>query len=453
MTNNLLLQPLTFWMFLILLALLTGLAAHNVRNGLGLPLLALNFTVFFWYVGDVLYNPYDEIHLVLFDDTTLAIGWLQVSGFLVFTYSFAFSFYRSYLYEESLLYLLHENGCFYSEVQDLVETFHRICLILWALLVTMAILALGHKIIYFLVPYLGVRVAPFSRPQIGGGFSAIYSLAQYTHILVASGFGMVAALATNNRIRMQAIALCILIWPYFLLARTRNTMLIVVLPALLSFIFIRLRTSNSKRLIFLLLAFLLVNFWFSFVLATRSQGQSVYRQVFNSNSSRTVTIEQTRHLGLNMYEELSWLNRMISDGSFLPNLGRRYFAELVNPVPRAIWKSKPTIGLDYAIARGQSEKDSRGTVTATISTGMIGGGINNFGRILGPVAAGLLMSFWLLFLAKMDINRNSFIRAPLVLCGLVATFNLGRDITLLSMYPVLFGWLAIVFYERRLCYQ
>ena len=83
---------------------------------------------------------------------------------------------------------------------------------------------------------------------------------------------------------------------------------------------------------------------------------------------------ESQHAGLNMFEELCWMNLFIEQGSYKPNWGRRYFAELVNPIPRAIWPGKPTIGLDYAIARGQRALSSDGAVTGTISTGMIGPG-------------------------------------------------------------------------------
>ncbi len=54
---------------------------------------------------------------------------------------------------------------------------------------------------------------------------------------------------------------------------------------------------------------------------------------------------------------------------------QRYFAELVNPIPRGLWQDKPMIGIDYAIARGQlygDQKEGEAGVGATISTGMIG---------------------------------------------------------------------------------
>ena len=56
-------------------------------------------------------------------------------------------------------------------------------------------------------------------------------------------------------------------------------------------------------------------------------------------------------------------------GTYAVNMGQRYFAELVNPIPRGLWQGKPLIGLDYAIARGQGwdAADAQAGVGATIS--------------------------------------------------------------------------------------
>jgi hypothetical protein len=85
------------------------------------------------------------------------------------------------------------------------------------------------------------------------------------------------------------------------------------------------------------------------------------------------------------------------------NYGARYRAELVNPIPRGLWKDKPLIGLDYAVARGQRMEEGIG-VTATISTGMIGQGVVNFGPFFGVLAAALLMAIWVAILARQDLK-------------------------------------------------
>ncbi len=84
---------------------------------------------------------------------------------------------------------------------------------------------------------------------------------------------------------------------------------------------------------------------------------------------------EAKHAGLNMLEELAGINSFIDKGTYMVNFGQRYFAELVNPIPRGLWQDKPLIGINYAIARGQgwdAQSQLQAGVGATISTGMIG---------------------------------------------------------------------------------
>jgi hypothetical protein len=181
--------------------------------------------------------------------------------------------------------------------------------------------------------------------------------------------------------------------------------------------------------------FALINFWFSVVLANRSG----FGFDLESALSGKTSVNEVHHDGLNMFEELAWIDSFIASGTYLPNGGERYFAELVNIVPRAIWKDKPTIGLDYAVARGQLVIGEKGEVTATISTGMIGQGVVNFGRVFGPLAAALLMALWVAVLARLDLLGKDPRWMLLYLCGMIFTFNFGRDISMIGLFPFLFG--------------
>jgi hypothetical protein len=117
--------------------------------------------------------------------------------------------------------------------------------------------------------------------------------------------------------------------------------------------------------------------------------------------------------------------------------------ELLNFIPRAIWPSKPLLGIDYAIWRGYQSDDSELGVNTTISSGMIGGGVLNFGQIFGPVAAGILMALWAGLLIRWWEQRKSILRLALFMLGAGLTFNLGRDITLLVLWPVVFAYFFV----------
>ena len=265
-------------------------------------------------------------------------------------------------------------------------------------------------------------------------------------MFVAATFGVVAALAQNRRVRFLALIGCLLTWPWYIIDRTRNTMLAVLVPAILAWVFLRLRGGAWLKTVVLLVCFLLINAWFGFVLANRSNmsiASALQEQGFSLEQN-----EKVHHEGLNMYEELCWINTFIKDGSFNPPTGQEYWAELVNPIPRTLWPGKPLIGLDYAAARGQTWDQGEGGVAATISTGMIGQGVVNFGRILGPAFAALLMSLWAAALARLDLEGQRVGRIPLYALGLILTFNLGRDITLITLYTFIFGSAIVWWLER-----
>jgi hypothetical protein len=104
------------------------------------------------------------------------------------------------------------------------------------------------------------------------------------------------------------------------------------------------------------------------------------------------------------------------------------------------WPSKPLIGIEYAKWRGLENPQSDLGVSATISTGMIGGGILNFGTFFGPAAAGIIMALWTGLLIRWWQQRDSLLRLMLFMLGVGLTFNLGRDITLLVLWPVVFSY-------------
>jgi hypothetical protein len=195
----------------------------------------------------------------------------------------------------------------------------------------------------------------------------------------------------------------------------------------------------------------LVNLWFTQVMANRSGMSFNIKGALASESDAGE--REIRHEGLNMFEELAWIEFLSESGRYEPNWGNRYFAELVNPIPRGLWKNKPMIGLDYALARGQGVAGPNGETTATISTGMIGQGVVNFGPFFGPAAAALLMALWVALLARQDFLGIDTARVVIYGTGLILTFNLGRDITLLVLYPFFFGlgllWILTAYHKHQ----
>jgi hypothetical protein len=334
----------------------------------------------------------------------------------------------------------------------MLGAFAKICLAIWIALVILAAVNVGIDALYFVFPIDGRPRQPFRRGRLAVGMlGSVFALATNFQVLAASGFGLVAALARDPRIRAIGVIGCLMTWPFFLLNRTRNTMLAVCVPAVMSWTFLRLRTPMVAKIAILIVAVLAGDTWLRFVMEARGNNQSVSSYFFSKDISDVVENE-SKHAGLNMYEELCWLNQFIENDNYRPNMGKRYFAELVDPIPRGLWPGKPLIGIEYAIARGQESDvfgDEGAGVGATISTGMIGQGVSNFGTVFGPIAAGLIMSLWVITLARIDLHAESLWRLPLYAIGLILTFNCGRDITLLVLYPFFFGYLVVRFAEYQ----
>jgi hypothetical protein len=304
------------------------------------------------------------------------------------------------------------------------------------------------------LPFFYEKAQPWARGRIGGSLDAIISLAAYVHIFLAASFGVIAALSRRSGTQTLAIVICLLTLPGFIFDRVRNAMLAVLLPGFLALVFLRLRSGTLVKVTLVLLGFVAIESWFRFVIENRDRRSitAAYQLLIAGEEEELQTDREKKHLGINMLEELGWTNYLIEYNRYQPNWGARYLAELVNPIPRSVWKSKPLIGIDYAIARGyawEGAETSEAGVAATISTGMIGQGVVNFGPWLGPIAAALLMAGWIAVLGRLDVAGDDIGRLVLYIVGMVLTFNMGRDITLLVLYPFVFGYLILIWRDRQ----
>jgi hypothetical protein len=457
MFDTLAIFPVSFWA--VILVIVVGLfwSLQRLKDGSGIPMLAVIGTVAVWYVGDAFYNDYANSYAQIFDSDVLEKAWWQVAWFLiVFLAAAPFvhqRFNARHLHHQSGVVQLARYGINHPALQRQLDILFAGCAIIYAIIALVAAIRLKSQIPYFFFPFLGYKAEPWGRDRIGSGFDAVLSFIFYIQMMVTTVFGVIAAVSNRPRTRYFALALCFCSWPYFLFDRTRNTILAIVIPAMLSWAFLRLRGGVWKKILVLAGFFVLVNGWMAFIIQNRSDMSiaTAFREKgFNLDEDSDV-----HHQGLNMFEELCWINAFIENGTYEPNWGKRYFAELVNPIPRALWPGKPLIGIDYAMARGQGVRGPEGKegqeqagVYATVSTGVIGEGVVNFGRVLGPAAAALLMSFWVAILARQDLHIWELGRLPLYACGLILTFNLGRDITFITLYPFVFGTAALWWLNR-----
>ena len=451
MLDTLQVLPPPFWIVIALLAGGCYWSVLNLRRGIGIPAIMVLATIAAWYVGDALYNDYRTTHMQLFTAAMLLKAWWQVvvflAVFLMLTPLIHNALNRRYLGRASQVLNLFNQGVNNARFQRGLTILFRAGLAVWLLLLVFAVFNFKQKFFYYLFPYLGKHPGSWAVSGVAsGGMDTLLALANYLQLMVGALFGVVAALSTNPGIRgLATLGIC-LIWPYYIFDRTRKFILLVVLPGLLAFVFIRLRGGMVPKLVAFAALFLLMNAWFGFIIANRAEygiTDAVKQEGFDFSKA-----SEEKHQGLNMFEELAWITTFTSSGNFAPKWGQNYYANLANPIPRALWPGKPTIGIDYALARGQGGSDEGAGVYSTLSNGVIGQGLVNFGLYFGPAFAALLASLWACWLARLDLDGQRIGYLPLYGLGLILTFNMGRDITFLELYPFVFGY-AICWWLNR----
>lgn len=309
---------------------------------------------------------------------------------------------------------------------------------IWILLFAVGIARMGGDVVGAMFPVDGrAGVIMWGRGAVESGATGfLIASAAYVFSAVTAFLGVLVFFQRTAFWRRIAGAMFAITLPYFFLQGTRNAFLAVILPFIITYLFYG-RHRLVIRFIILAVAFVCLDQAFRFVTAFRDTG---FRELLAAKNPYELVEERLPQVGLNMIEELCFVNAYLDSGDTSPAYGARYLNELLNFVPRAIWPSKPLLGIDYAMWRGFESNEGDLGVSTTVATGMIGGGVLNFGQILGPVAAGILMAIWTGLLIRWWEQRKSLLRFGLFMVGASLTFNLGRDITLLVLWPVIFAY-------------
>src|SRR5207249_8367596 len=283
-------------------------------------------------------------------------------------------------------------------------------------------------------------VTMWGRDAVSSSASGfLVASAAYLFNAVTAFLGVLVFFQRSTSWRCIAGAMFAITLPYFFFEGARSHFLAAILPFILTYLFYG-RHAIVIKFVILAVTFVCLDQGFKFVTAFRGTG---FREVLAAENPYELVDEDMRQTGLNMIQELCFANAYLDLGAGSPAYGGRYLNDLLNVVPRAIWSSKPLIGIDYAKWRGFESPDSELGVVATVSTGMIGGGVLNFGQVFGPVAAGILMALWAGLLVRWWEQRQSLLRLVLFMLGAGLTFNLGRDVSLLVLWPVIFAYVFV----------
>lgn len=431
-------QEVTFYLAAVVLIVLTAESCIKLlhRDSFGITI-GVYITVFAWYFIDPFLNPEQYDYL---PSSSLGQSYGQVALFLI-----GFRVFTPF----AIRWML---GWRSSGVLDMPLTPEQILIAaaaLWLLLFVTGIARMGGDVMGAVFPLDG-RAGPTMWGRSGTESSAsgfLISFAGYVFNAVTAFLGALVFFQRTTAWRMLAGAMFAITLPYFFFAGARSHFLAAVMPFILTYLFYG-RHRLILKLAILAIAFFCLNEGFKFVRVFRLGG---FREVLASGNMHEFLREDERQADLNMIQELCFVNLYLDSGNTSPAYGARYLNELLNFIPRSIWPSKPLIGIDYAKWRGFENEDSEEGelgVNTTISSGMIGGGVLNFGQLFGPVAAGILMALWIGLLIYWWEQRKSLLRLVLFMLGAGLTFNLGRDISMLVLWPVIFGYCFVRLTER-----
>src|SRR5438034_5351598 len=404
-------NELTFYLAAAALLILTVESCIKLlkRDSLGIAVV-IYVTVFAWYFVDPFLNPEEYDYLPPF---LLGQSYGQVLLFLIG--------FRVAL-PAAARWIVSRRSTGVLAIQRLTpEQILMAAGTIWLLLFAIGITRMGGDVAGAVFPIDSrAGVTMWGRGAVESSATGfLIASAAYFFNAVTAFLGVLVFFQRRTFWRVLAGAMFAITLPYFYLEGARSHFLAVLLPFIITYLFYG-RHLLVVKLAVLAVAFVCLDQGFKFVTAFRGTG---FRELLASENPYELVDEDLRQTGLNMIQELCFANAYLESGAGSPAYGGRYLNELLNVVPRVIWPSKPLIGIDYAKWRGMEDPNSELGVFATVSTGMIGGGVLNFGEILGPVAAGMLVALWTGLVMRGWEQSKSLLRLVLFMLGAALTFH------------------------------
>jgi oligosaccharide repeat unit polymerase len=217
---------------------------------------------------------------------------------------------------------------------------------------------------------------------------------------------------------------------------TRSKVLEVALP-ILAGIYWRLSADlKRKAIVFALPPLVLLGFvWSAASVIGRNEGRVAWDQA-----------GEAEYVGFEMFRELLYIRSNVPE-RFPYRYGNTYWVQIVNPIPRFLWPSKPVedAGLELAKMKGMVQN---GDAYLTVSPGLVGEMYWNFG-----VPGIVIISAFLGYLAKSwDRLRPMASESILAFCffaaGLAVIFLSGRSVTAATLYGMLSLCAVIMYFGR-----
>ena len=418
--------PTAYWLAAGTLVALSTEALFRRTQPWAIPAAMVYLTITGWYMLEPIELP--EM-LSLFSDDALNTTYLLVWIFLV-SYRALCSSITAMLAPRSVRELNYESIP--------AGRILAIIAIVWLILLIVGVNRLGEGIIMALFPVdsrTGSTMWQRAAGADAGTWGFAVAIANYLYNLCLALFGALLPLVRSMRSRVLGLILVLVSWPYAFMQGNRSVTLLVFVPLVVSFLIFS-KTKIWVKASATIVAGVFINYAMILVINYRNVG-------FSYNGDK----ELEGHLGLNMASELTYCADFLRTGVMEMAMGKGFLAELGQFVPRFLMPNKPLIGIDYAVARGFGGAQNDIGVFATISTGVIGQGVLEFGPYVGPIVMASLMAIWTGLLARFRA-QGTLPRACLFLLGMGLTFNLGRNVTMLVMWPLLFAYVLVLIIER-----
>lgn len=417
--------PDGYWLALAVLAALVFEAGLRWREKWAAPALMIYATVLGWYMLE----PIESVDMM----NTFSADEISTSFVAVMIFLIAFRFMATLFYS-----MITPKKISKIESDNLpADGILKYIIFFWIILLSIGVFRLNGDIVAALFPVearngnsMWLRAAGADAGSLGFAVS----LAGYFYILVLAAFGMLMPLLKKRRMQIICIIVILISWPYAFLQGSRNVTLAVFVPMIFSYLIFS-KISITWKAVLLVSSSIFIERVMRLIVTFRDFGFDTVQD-----------LQDKGHAGLNMASELTYCIGFIRTGILNQTFGVGILQELGNIIPRAIWADKPLIGVDYAIARGFSGGSGDIGVVATISTGMIGQGVLEFGFIFGPIFSAALMGLWCAFLARLWA-QGTILRACLFLFGIGLTFNLGRNITMFVLWPMALAYILVIIAE------
>lgn len=417
--------PGGYWLALAVLGALVFEAALRWREKWAAPALMVYATVLGWYMLE----PIESSDML----NTFSADEISTSFIAVMIFLIAFRFLAALFYSMMTPKIIKK-----VESDTLpAENILKYLIVFWLILLSIGILRLNGDVIAALFPVearngnsMWLRAAGADAGSLGFAVS----LAGYFYVLVLAAFGMLLPLLKTRRMKILCVMVIMISWPYAFLQGSRNVTLAVFVPMVFSYLLFS-KISPVWKAVLLVFSWIFIEEAMRAIVTFRNVG-------FDT----TLQVQDKGHAGLNMASELTYCISFIRGGILNQTLGIGILEEIGNIIPRVLWPNKPLIGVDYAIARGYGGGATDIGVVATISTGMIGQGVLEFGFIFGPIFSAALMGLWCAFLARLWA-QGTILRACLFLFGIGLTFNLGRNITMFVLWPMVLAYVLVLVAE------